>query len=98
MASFYVTFCKIGATQYGHLVPAADSESAVSATLTTSTSNTQSSAGTQPFVRVVSDAAHWVAFGSNPDATTTTGRFYLPANTVEYFQIEVGNKVAAITA
>jgi hypothetical protein len=98
MASLNVTFCKIGATVHGHMIPVSDSETAVSETLTTSGSNTQSAASTLTFVRLVSDAAHWVAIGSNPDATTTTGRFYLPANTVEYFQIEIGNKVAGITA
>jgi hypothetical protein len=98
MASLNVTFCKIGATVFGHMIPVADSETAVSATVTTSGANAQSAAGTLPFVRLVSDAAHWISIGANPDATTTTGRFYLPPNTVEYFQIEVGNKVAGITA
>jgi hypothetical protein len=98
MASLNVTFCKIGATVFGSVIPVADSETAVSSTLTTSASNTQSAACTLPFVRMVSDAAHWVAIGANPDATTTTGRFYLPPNQVEYMQIEIGNKVAGITA
>lgn len=98
MASLYVAFCDVGAIRYNQMVPVADGESVVSATLTTSASNTQSAASTKNFVRVVSDVAHWVSMGANPDATTTTARFYLPPNVVEYFQIENGNKLAAVTA
>lgn len=98
MASLHVAFVKVGAFVNGGSIPVSDGESCVSETVTTSASNAQSAAGTLPFVRVVSDVAHFIAIGSNPDATTATTRFYLPANTVEYFQIEIGNKVAGITA
>ena len=98
MASLYVAFCDIGAMRNGSLITVAEGETVVSATLTTSASNTQSGASTKRFVRVASDAAHFIAIGANPDATTATGRFYIPANSPEYFRIEVGNKLAAVTA
>lgn len=101
MASLHVAFCKVGAISYGGTIPVADSETVTSETVTTSASNAQSGAAPagKPFVRIATDStAHYVAFGANPDATTTTGRYYMPANSVEYFQVEIGNKVAAVTA
>lgn len=98
MATLHITSCKVGFHAFGISVPAADGETFVTEALTTSASNAQSAAVTHNFVRLVSDAAHYIAIGSNPDATTATARIYLPANVVEYFQIEKGNKVAAVTA
>jgi hypothetical protein len=95
MASLHVAFCS-------HGLVAIEGESVVSEVVTTSASNAQSSASTagKPFVRIATDStAHYVAFGSNPNAQTgTTARYYMPANSVAIFQINVGNKVAAITA
>lgn len=46
------------------------------------------------YVRVISDAACHIEFGSNPTATTST--IYLPAEDVEYFKVSPGEKVAVI--
>lgn len=100
MATVYVAFCDVGVTgkNGSGMLPMTDGERVVSSALTITTSNTQSAAATRNYVRVGTDTACFVAIGANPDATTTTARYWMPANSVEYFQIEKGNKVAAITA
>lgn len=45
-------------------------------------------------IRVVSDVACFIAFGSNPTASSST--LFLPAGIVEYFGVLPGTKVAAI--
>ena len=45
-------------------------------------------------VRVQSDVACYLAFGDNPTATNTD--LVLPANTVEYFGVAPGSKVAVL--
>lgn len=99
MATLHVTFCEVGFNRFGGLMPMTDGESAVYEALTISGTNAQSSASTKPHVRIGTDTACYVAIGSNPNAQTgTTMRYWLPANSVEYFEIALGNKVAAITA
>lgn len=49
--------------------------------------------------RVATDTAVYVAFGSDPNALSGTGtRFFIPANGVEYFRVNVGNKAAVVNA
>lgn len=100
MATLYVTFCDVGVSgkNGSGMLPMADGERGVSSSMTISGTNAQSGAATRNYVRIGTDAACYVCFGSNPDATVTTGRYWMPANSVEYFQIEKGNKVAAVTA
>lgn len=98
MALTHIAFCQVGFNNRGVSVPAIDGESVISAAITPSASNQQSAASASPFVRVSTDTAIYVAIGSAPDATVTTSRVYMPANCVEYFQIELGNKVAIVTA
>jgi hypothetical protein len=98
MALTQIAFCQVGFLRYGAALPITDGESAVSQTLTPSGSNQQSAASATPFVRVATDTAIYVAIGTAPDATVSTARFWLPANSVEYFQIEIGNKVAIVTS
>lgn len=99
MASLHVTFCNVGATRFSGLLPITDGESAVSEVVTISGTNAQSSASTKTHVRVGTDAACYIAIGTNPNAESdTTARFWMPANSVEYFEIDLGNKVAGITA
>ena len=97
MALTHIAFCQVGFTKNGCSVPAPDGETAVSEGITPSGSNQQSAAADKPMARVATDTAVYVAIGASPDATTATGRFFMPANTVEYFQIEIGNKVAVVT-
>lgn len=98
MALVNIAFCEVGFMRWGGMLPITDGESVVSENITPSGSNQQSAAATKPHVRVATDTAVYVAIGANPDATTATGRYYMPANSVEYFQVEVGNKVATVTA
>lgn len=72
----------------------------VSATITLTASNQQSSAFNSQtrLLRVAATVAAWVAIGASPDATTTTLRIYMPAGSVEYFAVEPGHKIAGITA
>lgn len=77
-------------------------------TISTSTTSIQSSAiGTNSgnvdyedeTVRIISDASVWLEFGSDPTAVAeSAGAIRLPADTVEYFKIKAGDKVAAILA
>jgi len=47
-------------------------------------------------IRVVSNAACWIAFGSNPTAAVATGAILIPAYTPEYFWVVRGEKLAVI--
>lgn len=46
--------------------------------------------------RVVSDTDCFLVFGANP--TATSAGLFLPARSVEYFDIPAGSKIAAIRA
>lgn len=98
MALTNICFCNAGFTKNGCSLPIMDGESFVSENITPSGSNQQSAAATLPIVRVATDTAIYVAIGENPNATTTTTRAWIPANGEQFFQIEVGNKVAVVTA
>ncbi len=98
MAITQVTFCSVGASQYGGVLPAADGESPSSQDIVPSGTNQQSAAATKSYARVATDTQVYVCLGANPDATVSTARFLMLAGTVEYFQIEIGNKVAVVTA
>ena len=56
--------------------------------------STQSAAfeATTSLIRVIADAEVYLAFGDNPIATAVDVR--LPANTIEYFIVQAGTKVA----
>lgn len=47
-------------------------------------------------IRVYSEAAAWIAFGTDPDATGTL-RIPIGADNPEYFTVPVGYKVAGVT-
>ena len=49
--------------------------------------------GDTGFVRVIADADAFLVFGASP--TATASGMFLPGNTVEYFGVEAGQKVAA---
>ena len=48
------------------------------------------------YIRVISDTACWITFGTAP--TATNSKTYLPAGEVEYFKVSEGEKIAAILA
>lgn len=64
----------------------------------TNAATTAAATGAQNVVRVVSDTACYVSFGTAPNAGTDSIRFYLPANHVEYFRVAAGSKGAVIAA
>ena len=66
--------------------------------VSTSTSSAASAAfgSNIEYIRVISDTACWVTFGTSP--TATNSKTYLPAGEVEYFKVSEGEKIAAILA
>lgn len=58
-----------------------------------STATTQAATAGQPFCRIAVDTESYVAFGASPDAAATP-RALMPANSVEYFRLRPGDKVA----
>ena len=80
----------------GHVLPAGYEDGNCTGQTVSYTTSTQSSAfaTNTTFIRVVADASAYLDFGSNPTATTGDG-VYLPADTVEYFRVNSGDKVAA---
>ncbi len=64
--------------------------------VTTSGTSARSTAldGDTRVVRLVATTATWLAFGSNP--TATTSGTYLPAESVEYFTVAGSSKIAAL--
>ena len=67
----------------------------VSETSSLAANSTAFAAGTT-VVRVVSTTDCHIIFATSPTATTSTA--YLPANQVEYFKADEGDKIAAIRA
>lgn len=47
-------------------------------------------------VRLVATTDCWVAFGTNPTASSTSGSILLPANSVEYFPVDTSDLIAVI--
>ena len=101
MATLYVAELKrLGGDIDGKPVPIAlCDEGNVTANNVTFTTTTQSNAfatGTK-FIRISSDAEAHLAFGDNPTATTSSP-IQIQADTVEYFAVAEGEKVAAVAA
>lgn len=63
-------------------------------TFTTTTQSSAFNAATR-FIRVHTDSICSIAIGSNPTATTSTMR--MPADTIEYFGVTAGDKIAFVT-
>lgn len=63
-----------------------------------SVATTASSSASQNACRVAVDTACYVSFGSAPDASTDTIRYFIPAHSIEYFRIPSGSKAAVIAA
>lgn len=98
MAVLYIQeYSRIAGDADGHHVQAGF-EPAVTSQAVTFTTTTQSAAfnTATKFIRVFSDTACYVKFGSNPTATTATD-MPLAANTAEFFAVVAGQKIAAVT-
>lgn len=65
---------------------------------TTATCPSSFGGNRQPVARVATDTAVYVSFGTAPNATSDTIRFFLPANAIEYFYVLPGQKAAVVTA
>lgn len=48
--------------------------------------------------RVATDTAVYVSFGTAPNATSDTIKFFVPAGAVEYFRVKYQDKAAVVTA
>lgn len=84
----------------GALIPAVATTLPTSEAKTPSASNQQTTAAAtsrQNICRVATDTAVYVAFGASPDATVATARYFMPANTVEYFAVIAADKGAVVT-
>lgn len=105
MAVINVTFGYVGGkggpTNHPPLLRDSVTETISSAVTTTQTSN---SAGATGFgegcaaVRVYSDIAVWVSRGKNPTAVNSGTSIYLPAGAVEFFYVDIGDKLAFLAA
>lgn len=105
MALTHFTFGRADASFSGSLTPAMVAGTFSSEGIAPSASNQQTSvtAPTTPasgvkVCRVATDTAVYVAFGSSPNASTsTTARAFMPANSIEYFVVNASDKAAVVT-
>ncbi len=104
MPATQFAFVQVGVGYGSSNIPVPIASSVTSETITPSASNQQTTA-TAPtgipevMVRVATDTAVYVAFGTNPNALTgTSARFLVPAGGVEYFRVNAGNKCACVNA
>lgn len=97
-------FVQVGVGYGSSNIPVPIASTVVSENIAPSASNQQTTA-TAPtgipevMCRVSTDVAVYVTFGADPNALTgTAARFYMPANGVEYFRVNPGNKAAVVAA
>lgn len=105
MAILYITECESlaipgegGNMQIAHMPPVAEQTLAIGGSSASSSAFNTSTR----FVRVETDAICAIAFGSAPTAAaavgtgTASGTLRMNANTVEYFGVSPGHKIAVI--
>lgn len=82
----------------GGVAPLIQQPPLASQKVTYTTSSVQSTAfgANTRVIRVVADTASFFVIGANPTAVTATPEF-IPANTIEYFFVQRGDKIAFIT-
>lgn len=89
-----VAFCRIPVSPSGlPVVQVVSAEDIANTTSSVANATACPSAGLA--VRIMTDTDIRVAFGASPTATATNN-LRMPANSVEYFDIQVGDKVAVI--
>ena len=96
-----MTIASVSFGAVGGIVQAMSSSDVTSEIITPSGSSQQSTGSSsqdKPIVRVASDVALYVSFGTSPNATNDATRFYFPAGSTEYFVVGSGMKVALVTA
>lgn len=97
MAVVYITeYARAGLTPRTGIL-AAEEPPVATQTVAITVGSVQSSVfnASTTFVRVATDAVCSVLFGANPTATSTSPRF--AANSVEYFAVMPGQRLAVIT-
>lgn len=97
MATLYITeYVRTGLTPR-QMVLAGEEPAVATQTVSIGAGSVQSAAfnAATRFIRVCNDATCSVSFGTSPTATATSTR--LPANSVEYFAVMPGLKLAVIT-
>lgn len=93
MATCLITeFANSQADDQGRNIPVGKSVLTTQAVTYSSSSQSAAFQDGAKFIRVIADADVYLEFGSSPTATATAIK--LPANTVEYFGVEQGQKVA----
>jgi hypothetical protein len=102
MATTCITFGAPAVIENG-VVDGLDNQARVSETITPTAGNQQTTAtapnvGRRPVAQVATDTAVYVAFGTNPNATTAGTRFMVPANQVVRVLVNAGDKAAVVTA
>lgn len=78
---------------HGRVLPICQLPAASQAVTFTTSAQSAAFAADTKFIRVVADAAAHIAVGDNPTATATS--MFLPANSVEFFGVKGGDKIAA---
>lgn len=96
MALTQFAFCAVNADILAAYNGGATVESEVPSGANAAT--TAAATASQPFCRVATDTAVYVSFGSAPNASTDTIRFFVPAGATEFFRIASGDKAAVVTA
>lgn len=100
MALTHFAFCQVGVGYGSSNIPVPIASSVTSEGIAPSASNQQTTAPTglaEVMCRVATDTAVYVAFAANPNALTgTASRFFIPANGIEYFRVNPGNKAAVV--
>jgi len=75
-----------------------DMVSEVFTSFASSQSTSATTTANKPVVRISADIALYVSFGTAPNATSDTNRFYFPAGGTEFFIIGSDLKVALVSA
>ena len=103
MATTVITFGSMITVINGNQAPLMDASTFVSETITPTSSNQQTTqvapSANIAIARVATDTAVYVAFGTSPNAlTSTAARAMIPAGGVDYFFVVAGQKAAVVNA
>lgn len=100
MSTMYITeYSRIAGDADGHVIQAGkhDEYDVDQKQTFTTTAGVSAAFGAKThFIRVVCDGAGYLAFGATPTAVTLTGT-PVQANTPEFFGVEPGQKISAVT-
>ena len=103
MATTQIVFGKAGYLGSGGVLPVLDTYGLVSETIVPSGSNQQTTLtapllGQRPVCVITTDTAIFAVVAENPNATNTSSRVYVPANSLFAVVCNAGDKAAVVTA